>query len=63
MSGIKSAGADIHVFEKASKFGSFLKETVDDIPSVSAATTGIAPRFAISSFLFFTIIITTLFPL
>lgn len=48
MSGSKSARAAIQVFEKASKFGSFLKETVDDIPS--PATTGNAPSFAISPY-------------
>lgn len=61
MSGKKSARAEIQVFEKTSKFGSFLKETVDDIPSLAAATAGNAPSFVISSFLFFTIPMTTLF--
>lgn len=58
MSGSKSARAAIQVFEKASKFGSFLKETVDDIPY--PATTGNASSFAISPFLFFTITMTVL---
>ncbi|TWW81336.1 Prostasin [Takifugu flavidus] len=57
MSGNKSARADIHVFEKISKFGPFLKETIDDIPSPAAATTG----NAISLFLFFILSFTTLF--
>lgn len=40
MSGSKSARADMQVFEKMSKFRSFLKETLDDIPSPAAAATG-----------------------
>lgn len=61
MSASKSARADIQVFEKVSRFGSFLKETVDDVPSPAAATTGTAPSFVISSFLFFAIPMFTLF--
>lgn len=61
MSGTKSARADVQVFAKTSRFGSFLKETVGDMPSPAAATTGNAPSLAISLFLFFTLPITSLF--
>lgn len=57
MSGNKSAHGDIHVFEKVSKFEPFLKETIDDIPSLAATTTG----NAMSLFLFFILPISTLF--
>lgn len=60
VSGSKSARADIQVFEKASKFGSFLKEMVDDLPSPAAAATGNTPSFAIYFTLIFTIPISSL---
>lgn len=59
MSGNKSAQADVQVFEKASKFGTFLKETVGDMPSPAAAATGNAPNSAIFLFLFFSVFITS----
>ncbi|XP_041818024.1 uncharacterized protein LOC121624447 isoform X2 [Chelmon rostratus] len=61
MSGSKSGRADIQVFTKTSTFGSFLKETVGDMPSPSTTATGNVPRFAISLFLLFTVPITSMF--
>ncbi|XP_041672047.1 transmembrane protease serine 9-like [Cheilinus undulatus] len=49
VSGSKSARADVQVFTKTSRFGSFLKETVGDMPTPAA--TGKAPSFSISLFL------------
>ncbi|KAM7381723.1 hypothetical protein PAMA_012523 [Pampus argenteus] len=49
--GSKSIHADIQVFSKTSRFRSFLKETVGDMPS--PATTGGAAGFSVSSLLSF----------
>ncbi|XP_037319140.2 transmembrane protease serine 9-like isoform X2 [Pungitius pungitius] len=40
ITGKKSVRADVQVFAKTSRFGSFLRETVGDIPSPAAAATG-----------------------
>ncbi|XP_022599093.1 uncharacterized protein LOC111220318 [Seriola dumerili] len=61
MSGSKSVRADIQVFAKTSRFGSFLKETVGDMPSPAAAATGNAPGFTISLFFAFTVPISSMF--
>nr|XP_046233682.1 transmembrane protease serine 9-like isoform X2 [Scatophagus argus] len=61
MSRSKSVRADVQVFAKTSRFGSFLKETVGDMPSPVTATSGNAPSFAISLYVFFTLPITSLF--
>lgn len=58
-SGSKSARADVQVFAKTSRFGSFLKETVGDMPSPAA--TGNAPGFSISFFLSFAVPLTSVF--
>ncbi|KAM3592622.1 uncharacterized protein V6R79_022385 [Siganus canaliculatus] len=57
----KSLRADLQVFAKASKFASFLKESVGDMPSPAEATTGNAPSVAISIFLFVTVPVTSMF--
>lgn len=61
MSESKSSRVDVQVFAKASRFGSFLKETVGDMPSPAANVTGKAPSFAISLVLFFTVSIVFVF--
>lgn len=61
MSRSKSARAEVQVFTKSSRFASFIKETVGDMPSPAAATTGNAQSFATSLFLFFTVPITSMF--
>ncbi|XP_069011772.1 transmembrane protease serine 9-like [Embiotoca jacksoni] len=61
MSESKSSCADVQVFAKASKFSSFLKETVGHMPSL--ASTGNSPRFSISLFLSFTVPIASMFML
>nr|CBN81366.1 Serine protease 27 [Dicentrarchus labrax] len=61
MSGSKSVRADIQVFAKTSRFGSFLKEIVGDMPTPEAAAAGNAPSFAISLSLFFAMSITSIF--
>lgn len=48
VSGSKSVRADVQVFSKTSRFGSFLKETVGDMPSPEK---GNAAGFSISLFL------------
>lgn len=53
----KSLRADIQVFAKTSRYGSFLKETVDDMPSPASAAAG----FSISLFLSFVVPITSMF--
>ncbi|KAG7227827.1 hypothetical protein INR49_013621, partial [Caranx melampygus] len=60
VSGSKSGRADIQVFEKTSRFGSFLKETVGDMPTPAAAT-GNAPGFTTSLFFTFAALITYMF--
>ncbi|XP_029382869.1 transmembrane protease serine 9-like [Echeneis naucrates] len=59
--GSKSANSDIQVFAKTSRFESFLKETVSNMPSAAAATSGNAPGFTISFSFAFTITITSVF--
>ncbi|XP_070708471.1 polyserase-2-like [Pempheris klunzingeri] len=61
MSGNKSVRADVQVFTKTSTFGSFLKETVGDMPSPAAAATANAPCFSISFLLSFAVPITSIF--
>ncbi|XP_049915642.1 transmembrane protease serine 9-like [Epinephelus moara] len=53
----KSLRADIQVFAKTSRYGSFLKETVDDMPSPASAAAG----FSISLFLSFVVPVTSVF--
>lgn len=55
----KSVRADIQIFAKTSRFGSFLKETVGDMPSPAA--TGGAAGFSVSSFLSFFVTIASMF--
>ncbi|KAK5881165.1 hypothetical protein CesoFtcFv8_021999 [Champsocephalus esox] len=58
MSGNKSVRADLQVFAKASRFSSFLKETVGDMPSPA---TGNAARFSISLVFSLAVPVTSLF--
>ncbi|KAE8284274.1 Prostasin [Larimichthys crocea] len=58
MNGKQSVRADVQVFAKVSRFGSFLKETVGDMPAPEVASTGNAPRFY--SFLFLAVPITSM---
>ena len=72
MSKSKSDRADVQVFAKASRFGSFLKDTVGDMPSPEAAATGDsdlpspapaigkAPGFTVSLFFTFAVPITSM---
>lgn len=60
-SGSKSVRADVQVFAKTSRFGSFLKEVVGDMPSPAAAATANAPGFSISLFVSFAVPITSIF--
>ncbi|KAK5850783.1 hypothetical protein PBY51_001630 [Eleginops maclovinus] len=60
-SGNKSVRSDLQVFAKASRFSSFLKETVDDMPSPAAAATGNAAGFSISLLLCLAVPIISLF--
>ncbi|XP_034427376.1 inactive serine protease 45-like [Hippoglossus hippoglossus] len=53
MSGNKSVRADIQSFAKTSRFGSFLKETVGDMPSPATSTTANAAEKAFSLFFSF----------
>lgn len=52
-SGSRSVHAEVNVFPKTSRYESFLKEAVDDIPAPAAATAGNEPNFAVSLFLLF----------
>lgn len=61
MSGSKSARADVQVFSKTSRFGSFIEKTVEDLPSPAADLTGNSPRVSASLFLSFTVPITSVF--
>nr|XP_043870323.1 uncharacterized protein si:dkey-32n7.7 isoform X2 [Solea senegalensis] len=53
--------ADIQVFSKTSRFGSFLKETVGDMPSPAVFATGNTLGFTNSLFFTFTVIIIIMF--
>ncbi|XP_058477765.1 serine protease 46-like [Solea solea] len=55
--------ADIQVFSKTSRFGSFLKETVGDMPSPAVFATGNTLGFTNSLFFPFTVIIIIMFQL
>ncbi|AWP17631.1 Serine protease 27 [Scophthalmus maximus] len=61
MSGNKSIRADIQAFAKTSRFGSFLKETVGDMPSPPVSATGNAPGNAVSLFFTFAVLFTSMF--
>ncbi|XP_047465728.1 serine protease 33-like [Mugil cephalus] len=60
MSGSKSARADVQVFFKTPRFGSFIEKTVGDLPSPAAVLTADSPRFSLSLFLSFTVPITSM---
>ncbi|CAJ1080986.1 LOW QUALITY PROTEIN: uncharacterized protein LOC119010001 [Xyrichtys novacula] len=59
VSGSKSTRADVQVFTKTSTFGSFLIETVGDMPTPTA--TGNAQSFSVSLLFSFTIPVATVF--
>ncbi|XP_060951379.1 transmembrane protease serine 9-like [Limanda limanda] len=61
ISGNKSVRADIQSFAKTSRFGSFLKETVGDMPSPAASTTANAAEKAFSFLFSFAVVITSMF--
>ncbi|CAI5659050.1 unnamed protein product [Oreochromis niloticus] len=44
---------DVDVFTKISRFGSFLKEIIDETPSPAALLTGSSPDFSVSLLMFF----------
>ncbi|XP_026018660.1 prostasin-like isoform X3 [Astatotilapia calliptera] len=52
---------DVDVFTKISRFGSFLKEIIDETPSVATLLTGSSPDFSVSLLIFFAVLIISLF--
>ncbi|KAF7659518.1 hypothetical protein LDENG_00295840 [Lucifuga dentata] len=60
--GSKSVHEDVQVFAKTARFGSFMKETVGNMPSPAAnPTTGDAPGYSISFLISFTVPVISIF--